>query len=70
MVNIVRRLNGGEEVWIKELDDAMQAKALVESFKEFWPGVYIVRDSVSGREIDIRKIVEMPYVSAMPKYVH
>jgi hypothetical protein len=50
---IFRKLETGELLLLASFDDLDQAKELVQSLNEHWPGDYSVQDSVSGADIDL-----------------
>jgi hypothetical protein len=52
---VLYKLENGELLEIASMDDLIQAKQLLESFKEHWPGDYSIQDSTSGADIDLDK---------------
>lgn len=53
--DILRKLENGEILWIASRNDLRQARHLVGSLNFYWPAEYIVRDSMSGGEIDLKQ---------------
>jgi len=49
---IVRKLENGEFLEVGTFDDFSEAKQILESYKEHFPGDYLIQDSVSDVEID------------------
>jgi hypothetical protein len=49
---IGRRVEGGELLEVATVEDFSQAKQLLESFQEHFPGDYLIQDSVSDLEAD------------------
>jgi hypothetical protein len=54
MYTVLRQLDDGQMVWVKRLDDLQQAKDLVEALSVYWPAIYTVRDSATGKEIEVK----------------
>lgn len=50
---IFRKLETGELLMLASSDNLDQAKQLVESLNEHWPGDYSVQDSTSQADIDL-----------------
>jgi hypothetical protein len=50
---ILRKLENGELLEVGSLNDLSEAKQLLESFNEHWPGDYRIQDSTSGADIDL-----------------
>jgi hypothetical protein len=49
---IVRKIEDGEFLDVATCEDLSQAKQLLDSFKEYFPGDYLIQDSVSDVEVD------------------
>ena len=50
---VLYKLENDELLELASLDDLIQARRLLESFKEHWPGDYSIQDSASGANIDL-----------------
>jgi hypothetical protein len=44
---VVRRLDDGQEVFVARRADLIEARALIESLREYWPGDYYIDLPVS-----------------------
>jgi hypothetical protein len=44
---VLRKLDDGQEVFVASLGDYVEARALIESLKEYWPGDYSILPSAS-----------------------
>jgi hypothetical protein len=44
---VIRRLDDGQEVFIARRADIIDARALIESLRAFWPGDYYIELPVS-----------------------
>jgi hypothetical protein len=47
---ILRELDDGEFLWMASRDNPEEAKQLIESFREHWPGEYVIREDVEPEE--------------------
>lgn len=53
--DILRKLESGELLPIASRGDLAEAKQLAESLNSYWPAEYIVRESESGAEFDLKQ---------------
>lgn len=53
--DILRKLETGEILRIASRGDLEQAKELAESLNSYWPADYIVRDSRTGAEFQLKE---------------
>ena len=53
--DILRKLETGELLPIASRNDLEEAKQLAESLNSYWPAEYIVRETESGAEFNLRQ---------------
>jgi hypothetical protein len=51
--NLFKRRDDGELEFVKACDGLQDTRQSLESFRTLWPGEYVVRDTDSGKEVNL-----------------
>ncbi|MGC2332186.1 MAG: hypothetical protein WA581_12075 [Candidatus Acidiferrales bacterium] len=69
--DILRKLENGGLLPVASRGDPTEAKQLAESLNFYWPAEYVVRDSPSGAEIQLKhkRLADRPQGGRKPEYL-